>query len=107
MEKIRALERNGAPNLVARLVGLYLKGTPPLIEQMKKACVDADCGALRMAAHTLKSSSANVGAMKLHELCKELESQARNQHTDDAAERIAGIEQEFLAAQEVLHKELA
>ena len=107
LEKIRALERNGAPNLVARLVGLYLKGTPPLIEQMKKACVDADCGALRMAAHTLKSSSANVGAMKLHELCKELESQARNQHTDDAAERIAGIEQEFLAAQEVLHKELA
>ncbi|MBK7542011.1 MAG: response regulator [Candidatus Competibacteraceae bacterium] len=107
LEKIRTLERNGAPNLVARLVGLYLKGTPPLIEQMKKACADADCGALRMAAHTLKSSSANVGAMKLHELCKELESQARNQQIDDAAERIAGIEQAFLAAQSVLHQELA
>ena len=107
LEKIRTLERNGAPNLVARLVGLYLKGTPPLIEQMKKACADADCGALRMAAHTLKSSSANVGAMKLHELCKELESQARNQQIDDAAERIAGIERAFLAAQSVLHQELA
>ena len=45
--------------------------------------------------------------MCIRDRCKELESQARNQQIDDAAERIAGIEQAFLAAQSVLHQELA
>lgn len=106
LDKIRTLERNGAPNLVSRLVGLYLKGTPPLIEQMRKACAEGDAAALRMAAHTLKSSSANVGAMKLHDLCKDLEDRARDQQIEGASERIGQVEQEFSAARTVLEREL-
>ena len=106
LDRIRTLERNGAPNLVSRLVGLYLQGTPPLIGQMRKACAEADAAAIRMAAHTLKSSSANVGAMKLHDLCKELESRAREQRIEDASERIALIEQEFTVARAALEVEL-
>ncbi|MBL8259818.1 MAG: response regulator [Candidatus Competibacteraceae bacterium] len=106
LDRIRTLERNGAANLVARLVGLYLQGTPPLIEQMRKASAGGDAAALRMAAHTLKSSSANVGAMKLHDLCKDLESRARDQQIEDAPERIARVEQEFSSARAVLEREL-
>lgn len=107
LEKIRALERNGTPRLVARLVEFFLKETPLQIERMKKAHTSADAGALRMAAHTLKSSSANIGAMTLHELCKALELRARHQQIDDALDRIARIEREFLTAREILQKELA
>ena len=105
-DKIRALERGGAPNLVARLIGLYLEGTPPLIERMKQAHADDDHEALRAAAHTLKSSSANVGAMKLHGLCNELELRARERRGGDAPVWIERIEQAFLAAREVLGREL-
>ena len=106
LDKIRALERGGAPNLVARLIGLYLEGTPPLIERMKQAHADDDHEALRAAAHTLKSSSANVGAMKLHGLCNELELRARERRGGDAPVWIERIEQAFLAAREVLGREL-
>ena len=92
--------------MVARLIGLYLEGTPPLIERMKQAHADDDHEALRAAAHTLKSSSANVGAMKLHGLCEELESRARERRGDDAPVWIERIEQAFLAAREVLGREL-
>ncbi len=107
LDKIRTLERNGAPHLVSRLVGLYLQGTLPLIERMKQARADDDYEALRAAAHTLKSSSANVGAMKLQGLCKELESRARDRRVEDALERIEHIEREFLSARGILLRELS
>ena len=88
------------------MVELYLRGTPPLIEQMRQAIDANDEGALRVAAHTLKSSSANVGAMKLHGLCKELESQARQGQVADPAGQVAAIEQEFVAMRTFLRQQL-
>ena len=106
LDKIRALERNGAPALVAQLVRLYLRDTPTLVEQMRQAVDSRDCAALRAAAHTLKSSSANVGAMKLHGLCRELEARAREHQVPDARERVAAIDEEFMAARTILRQEL-
>ncbi len=73
---------------------------------MQQAVAGNDSDALRAAAHSLKSSSANVGAMKLHGLCRELEAQARDRQLADAAERVADLEREFLAAQAILRREL-
>lgn len=73
---------------------------------MQRAIDANDEGALRAAAYGLKSSSANVGAMKLHGLCKELESLARRRQLADAAERIALIEREFGATRVILRQEL-
>ena len=106
LAKIQALERGGAAGLLARVITLYLQGTPPLIERMRQALAANDGASLRAAAHSLKSSSANVGAMKLHGLCKELESWARQGQIADAAGRIALVEQEFMAAQALLRQEL-
>jgi signal transduction histidine kinase/CheY-like chemotaxis protein/HPt (histidine-containing phosphotransfer) domain-containing protein len=106
LDKIRMLERGGAVGLLARVVELYLRGTPSLIEQMKQAIGIDDQEALRVAAHTLKSSSANVGAMKLHGLCKELESQARQRRVVEPVGQIAAIEREFIAARTLLRREL-
>jgi signal transduction histidine kinase/CheY-like chemotaxis protein/HPt (histidine-containing phosphotransfer) domain-containing protein len=106
LDKICALERDGAIGLLARVIGLYLQGTPPLIEQMRQAIGTNDDESLHVAAHSLKSSSANVGAMKLHGLCKELESQARRRQVVDAVGQIALIEREFKAVRTILRQEL-
>lgn len=107
LDKIRILERNGAPGLVARLVGLYLRDAPRLIEQMRQAAAGGDDPALGVAAHTLKSSSANVGAVRLHGWCKTLEAQAQRRQVMDAAAQIAAIEGEFNAVQALLSAELS
>ncbi|MDQ5909897.1 MAG: hypothetical protein QG599_1992 [Pseudomonadota bacterium] len=106
LEKIRILERKGAPNLVARLVGLYLRDAPQLIRQMKQAVTEADDEMLLTAAHTLKSSSANVGATSLYDLCKELEAQARQRQVANPLEQVLAIEALFTAAQAILRQEL-
>ena len=46
---------------VDKIIAVYLEDAPRLIAQLERAAVSGDPIALRVAAHTLKSSSANVG----------------------------------------------
>jgi CheY-like chemotaxis protein len=95
LDNIRALQAPGGPNLLAKVIGLYLSGSPKLLGDLREAAGRGDAAALRMAAHTLKSSSANLGAMALSASCKELETLAREGRIEGAAAAVAGIEAEF------------
>jgi signal transduction histidine kinase/chemotaxis response regulator CheB len=77
LDAIRALQRPGAPDLVARVTTLYLESAPRLSAAIQDAAARADPAAIRAAAHGLKSASANVGALRLAALCRELEESAR------------------------------
>ena len=44
--------------------------------------------------HTLKSSSASVGALELSRCCSEIENRLRQQQTDGLAERLAALDAE-------------
>jgi CheY-like chemotaxis protein len=95
LDNIRALQAPGAPSLLARVIGLYLSGSPKLLSDLREAAGRGDAAALRMAAHTLKSSSANLGAMILSSSCKELETLARDGRIEGATAAVARIEAEF------------
>ncbi len=76
LDELRALQRPGMANVLQRIVNAYLRATPELIRALQEAHTRQDRAALRVSAHTLKSSSANVGATNLAEQCFQLESQA-------------------------------
>jgi signal transduction histidine kinase/DNA-binding response OmpR family regulator len=82
--RIRALHRPGGPNLFAKVVGLYVASSLALTETMRLAAASQDAAGIRQAAHALKSSSANVGAMAFADLCREVEQAADNGNTHDA-----------------------
>ena len=63
---------------VDKIVQVYLEDAPRLIAQLERAAVGNDPIALRVAAHTLKSSSANVGARMLSDASRDLEHGARD-----------------------------
>ena len=71
--RIRALHRPGGPNLLAKVLGLYSSSSLALTDAMRAAATSHDAESIRQAAHALKSSSANVGAMAFADLCKEVE----------------------------------
>jgi CheY-like chemotaxis protein len=77
LAQIRALHRPGGPNLLARVVGLYLTNSSALIDSLRESLPRRDVQALLQAAHALKSSSANVGAIVLAELCGNIEMAAK------------------------------
>ena len=77
LDGIRALEGEGNRGLLERIIDLYLSDAPRLVEGILAAVEKGDMESLLRAAHTLKSSSANVGATGLPELCRKVEGMAR------------------------------
>ena len=65
-------------DLLFNLINTYLKHTPALLADMERALAADDLITLHRAAHTLKSSSACVGVMRLSKLAKHLESQLKS-----------------------------
>jgi signal transduction histidine kinase/CheY-like chemotaxis protein/HPt (histidine-containing phosphotransfer) domain-containing protein len=78
LDMIRELQQPGAEDLLSRVVHAYLDSAPELIEDLETGLVERDTERARGAAHTLKSSSASVGAARLASLCREIETRARN-----------------------------
>lgn len=63
---------------VRELVETYLADTPAQLAAMAEAVEADDAAALVRPAHTLKSSSATVGAMRLSSVARELEMAGRS-----------------------------
>lgn len=106
LNSLRDLQMEGKPDILKRVISAYLSSTTPLIVTLKEACSARDIEGTQNSAHTLKSSSANVGAIKLSELCKELEMNCRKNTLGNAEFLIAEISSELSLVRDVLEKEL-
>lgn len=87
---------------VDRLIDIFLEDTPRLVAALENAAVGPDYNALRDAAHSLKSSSANLGAMSLSAAAKRVELGAREKSLDRPAVAVALIANEFARARAAL-----
>lgn len=76
LDRLAALQTNGAGDLVARVVDAYLASSRDLIDKLKASIHAKDADEVRKTAHALKSSSANVGAMSLSNLMLTIEKAA-------------------------------
>jgi PAS domain S-box-containing protein len=75
----------GNPATVIEFIDLFLAETAGLLRDLRRAVADESIDQIRRAAHTLKSTSALVGAAAFAELCRDLEEAA-------IAPPIAGLE---------------
>ena len=87
---------------IDELIETYLEDAVIQIEAMRGAAAAADPEAMVRPAHSLKSSSANVGAMALAEACRRLEADGRTGRVPDASERVDACEEAFAAARVAL-----
>ncbi|MEW6353403.1 MAG: response regulator [Pseudomonadota bacterium] len=97
LEGLRDLQVEGAPDLVAELIDIYLADTPQLLQILSEALSRLDAQGLRRAAHSLKSVSGNLGAKRLSALSKELEDMGRTGDLQKAEKKLAEIRQEYTA----------
>ncbi|MCG5513904.1 ATP-binding protein [Ectothiorhodospira shaposhnikovii] len=89
LAELRSLNESTGHHLLIKVFQAFLDTAPSLAEQIKTAVAAEDAESLRRAAHALKSSSGNVGAMRLANICRQLEACARDQRMD-AAGRLLG-----------------
>ena len=77
------------------LIQVYLEDTPNCISQLSEAVEAADVEGMIAPAHSLKSTSANLGAMGLSEMAKDVEYGARQGTLQDPDQRLVEIQAEF------------
>jgi HPt (histidine-containing phosphotransfer) domain-containing protein len=92
---------------VDELVDTYLDDAHTQLEAMRAAAASGDVEALVRPVHSLKSSSANVGAAALAETCRQLEADARGGAVPDPAARVTECADAFAAAHDALLAERA
>jgi HPt (histidine-containing phosphotransfer) domain-containing protein len=96
---------NGKPELLVRVINLYLAESPKLIQKLKQAADANDAPEIARSAHSLRSSSANVGAGVLSEYCGDIEASARRADTEEARRIFRIIEAEHGRVQAALTAE--
>jgi len=105
LQALRALQRPGRPDVVTRVIDQFNANAPELLAAMQKAVEAGDAEALRHAAHTLKSTSANVGAAVLSAISREVEHLARASEVAGAAALVSGAADELARAVAALEPE--
>jgi HPt (histidine-containing phosphotransfer) domain-containing protein len=92
LDELQADLGEGNPSLVTDLIDLFLADAPQLLARLKAAVTGDSADLAYRAAHTLKSTSANLGARALVTHCEALEALARRGQLADGAERVRQIE---------------
>lgn len=83
-EVLRGLKDLGGdddPGLFLELIDMFLQDAPQRMDEIHRGLAERDMRLLERAAHTLKSASANVGAMSLSSVCRRMEESVRR-HED-------------------------
>ena len=93
--------------MLHKIIGLYLTSSQAQGTQLRQAWQGRDSGAIQATTHSLKSSSATLGAHRLASLAKQLEESCRTAHIEQAEGLIALIEIAHRDACVIFRNELA
>lgn len=77
LARLRELDPKGENRLIERVLKAFDSSVSRLLPQLLHARSVDDRAGIRHVAHTLKSSAASIGAIKLSQICAEIESQVR------------------------------
>ena len=106
LNMIRAMQRPDRPNILDKIINLYQKDSPAIVRTIRDAVAEQDSRTLSEAAHSLKSSSANLGATQLSLLCKKLEEMGVQGRLNGSVRLLEKLELEFQEVVLLLSAEL-
>jgi HPt (histidine-containing phosphotransfer) domain-containing protein len=84
LARLRELDPSGKSRLLERVLRAFETSATRLADQFADARARNDMQGIRHVVHTLKSSSASIGALALARICAEIESSIR-------ADTLAGL----------------
>jgi histidine phosphotransfer protein HptB len=104
IENLRALNPGDNDEFLREIAGIFLEDTPLRIRELEQSLAAGDPAKFTRAAHSIKGSSANLGAMALRAVAEKLEHQSRSKGLVEVDELVAQVRDEFARAQAVLTK---
>lgn len=93
VRRLRELDPRGESRLLERLVAAFSNSLDRLLPDLERARQNdtLDLTTVRHVSHTLKSSSASLGAMALSVRCAHIESMARDGQTEGLPEQLDAL----------------
>jgi HPt (histidine-containing phosphotransfer) domain-containing protein len=104
IENLRALNPGDNDQFLREITGIFLEDTPVRIAELDQSLAAGDGPKFTRAAHSIKGSSANLGAMALRAVAEKLEHQSRTSGLGGLAPLVAQVKTEFARAQAELAK---
>ena len=97
LDRLRELDPSGKSRLLERVLRAFHSSASRLAQQFGEARTSGDMQGIRQVVHTLKSSSASIGALALARLCAEIESSIRAEAFATLPERLDAMDRELAA----------
>ncbi len=92
-------------DIADHLIALYLEDTPRLLTNVRQALTVGDVELFTLATHSIKSNSAQIGALRLSAFCKDLEEMGLGGLLDEASELLTYTEAEYQRVRAMLVEE--
>jgi histidine phosphotransfer protein HptB len=95
LENLRALNPDDNDAFLREIAGIFLEDTPLRIAELEQSLAAGDAAKFTRAAHSIKGSSSNLGAMTLRAAAEKLEHQSKTAGLGDVAALVAAVKTEF------------
>lgn len=90
--------------LLIDIINSYLEDGETLIQELEEGIKNRDLQQIYHSSHTLKSSSATLGALKLSKLCANLEAKGRNGNIEGITELLSQLQSEYQRVDQMLRQ---
>jgi CheY-like chemotaxis protein len=103
LARLRELDPRGDNKLLERVLKAFETSVGRLLPQLQDSRRLGDRAGIRHVAHTLKSSSASIGAIKLSQQCADIETMIRLERIEDLDTRVDAMCAEVQIVLQALH----
>jgi HPt (histidine-containing phosphotransfer) domain-containing protein len=101
---LRALSPDDDDGFLREILGIFLEDTPMRIAELHASRNNGDAASFTRAAHSIKGSSSNVGALELRAAAERLEAHAKQAGITGADTLLAAVEAAFARVEPELRK---
>jgi HPt (histidine-containing phosphotransfer) domain-containing protein len=75
---LRQLTPPGEPDVLAEVLNLFLVEASPRLDRLRNALASGNIEEVRRVAHSLKGSAGTIGARRLYEVCRQLDTRGES-----------------------------
>lgn len=94
-QALERLDRIGGREFVLEMIALFLENAPQRLDAARQTLAAGDIQGLYRAAHSLKSTAANLGGRELQAASERVEAMARNGALDAIAPLLEEMERSY------------
>lgn len=104
IENLRALNPGDNDEFLREIAGIFLEDTPQRIAELEQSLAAGDATKFTRAAHSIKGSSANLGASGVRAVAEKLEHQSRTEGLGSVSTLVGELKSEYIRAEAELSK---